>query len=152
MDGDGMGGGEGDIPHAGQQLNETTICKGQADNNVRLRDAAGVDVDERQHKGGQGEGAQAEGRWVGKLAVGGGPVETRLELSSKGAKSSRLAGVEVGERVPSVGALGGDAVLAIDAGGSLAVQLLIVVEGVVGGSGGGHGDGGGGGAGVGDMR
>ena len=104
------------IPHAGQQLHQTAISKGKGDNDVGFEHISGLDVDEGQDEGGQGEGTQPQRGRIGNLAVGGGFVQTRLELSSKGGEPCRLASVEVGEGVATVVAIDGSTILPIDAG------------------------------------
>lgn len=84
------------VPHAGQQLHQTTITKGQTDDDVGFIDVSGLHVDQAQHKGRQREGTQAQGRGVGQFAVLDRTVETRLEFSTEGGQTAR-GGVDMGE-------------------------------------------------------
>jgi hypothetical protein len=72
------------IPHAGQQLDQTTIAKGQPDDDAGIGDVARAHVDAAEHERGQGETAQAERRRVTELALADRPVQTRLELTTEG--------------------------------------------------------------------
>lgn len=123
------GGGEGkqerDSPHAGQELDEPAIAKGQGDDDVGGGDAAGLEVDGGEDKGGQGEGAEAEGGRVGQLAALDGLVQAGLELTTKGREAGLVAAVGVGEGV---------AVVVVARGG------LRIVVGTVGLGAGGVGD------------
>lgn len=82
------------IPHAGKQLNDTTVGKGRPDDDVGLGDVTGAHVDAAQHEGGEGEGAEAQRGRVGKLAVLDGAVQAGLEFTSEGGQA-RLLGVDV---------------------------------------------------------
>src|SRR4051812_9868918 len=96
----------GYIPHAGKQLNKTTISKSKTDNNVRRANIPGTDVDSTQHESSQGESAEAQRRRVTELATLNGLVQTGLELSTKGWER-RLVDVNVRQR--SVSEAGGSA-------------------------------------------
>lgn len=72
------------VPHASEQLNKTTITKGERDDNIGGRDASSVHVDTGQDKGGQGKGRKTQGSRVGELAVLIGPPCPRLEGTTKG--------------------------------------------------------------------
>jgi len=84
-------------PHASKKLDETTVAKGRTDHQTRPRDAASAQVDEGQDERGQGEGAEAEGRRVGELAVLGRLVQTGLEFTAEGREADAVAGVGVRE-------------------------------------------------------
>jgi hypothetical protein len=71
------------VPHASQELNETTVRVCQGNNDVGVTDTAGVDVDQGQDEGRKSESRQTQGSWVGELAVRG-PVETGLEFTTEG--------------------------------------------------------------------
>lgn len=125
------------LPHAGKELDETTIAKSQGDDNVGHGDAACVEVDGREHKRGEGEGAEAERRRVGKLARLDRAIETGLELTAEGGQASIGAGVDVGHGVVvfvvAVGAGVGVAVgaAAVDAGArGLVAQLMVDSDGL----------------------
>jgi hypothetical protein len=139
--------GDHHIPHASKKLDETTVAESRRNDNVWLGDAACADVDEREDKGGEGESAETERSWVGKLATCGWLVETGLELSSEGWEPGRLPGVHMGQWVSSVvkghtlmsGAGGGAIVVGVIMdGGSIVSGIILLVECGVGGSGGGH--------------
>lgn len=89
-----------DIPHASKQLNKTTITKSETNDDIRRSDVTSTHVDTSKHKGSQGESAQTKGRGITKLAVGHGPVQTRLEFTTKGRKTS-LVGVDLSKRTVS---------------------------------------------------
>lgn len=139
-----------DIPHAGQQLHQAPVSKGKTDDQIGSTQAPGPHVDQAQDEGGQGEGAQAEGRGIGDTAVLDLPVETRLELSSEGGQALFATGsVDMSERTvaEASGSFGGLMFLV----GHLAIQsaaavgfLVVAVGGVSGEVGvgvGGHCDG-----------
>jgi hypothetical protein len=88
-----------DIPHASKKLNQTTIGKGSSDDNVGLGKTTSAEVDQGKNKGSQGKGTETKRSGVGKLAVGDGLVETRLEFTTKGRKADRLASVDVRKRI-----------------------------------------------------
>ena len=90
------------VPHAGQELTQAAIREGRANDDIWLCQTARANVDQAQNKGRQSETAQAERRGIGELAVVGGPVETWLELTTKGWQASRIASVDVRERVPAI--------------------------------------------------
>ena len=71
------------LPHARQELNNTTIAEGKRDGNVGDVHASCSEVDKREHEGCQGESAETERCRVGKLAVLVVPVKTWLELSAE---------------------------------------------------------------------
>jgi hypothetical protein len=91
----------------------------------------GAHVDERQHKGGQGEGRQTKRRGIGKLPVLNGLVQTGLELSTKGSQSGIRARVNMGHGVGAgqAGAVDGAAIGLVGASGD---DLLIRVVNFVG--------------------
>lgn len=105
---------------------------------------ASLDVDQGEHKGGEGESAQTQRSRVGDLAIGGRPVETWLELTTESWEARRVTSVEVCQRVAAIAAVSGsccvDAVgsssVVID--GSAVVNLLVDWDSVRAGSGGCH--------------
>jgi hypothetical protein len=106
----------GYIPHAGKQLNKTTISKSKTDNNVWRANIPSTDVDSTQHESSQGESAEAQRRRVTELATLNGLVQTGLELSTKGWER-RLVDVNVRQR--SVSEAGGGASHLVLLGGHL---------------------------------
>lgn len=130
------GSGDESLPHAGEELDETAIPKGQGDYDVGHGDAARVEVDGREHKRGERKGAQTERRRVGELARLDGAVQTGLELTAEGGQASVGAGVDVGHGVVvlvvGVGAGLGVAVgAAVDAGArGLVAQLMVDGDGL----------------------
>jgi len=90
------------VPHAGQQLDETTITVGKGYDNVGAVKTTCLDVDQGQNEGGEGEGRQTQGCRVGELAVRG-PVETRLEFTAKRCKAKiRVVGSNMCKRVAAI--------------------------------------------------
>lgn len=87
------------IPHACEQLNESTISKSEGNDEVRRSNATGLEVDQGEHEGGEGESRQAQRSRVGELPLGDGLVETGLEFTTEGRKACGLAGVGVEEGV-----------------------------------------------------
>lgn len=83
-------------------MNETTITKGQGDDEVGGSNAANLEVDQGEDEGGEGESGQTQRSWVGELAVGDGLVETGLELTTEGGQTRRLVGVGVEEGVSAI--------------------------------------------------
>lgn len=71
------------VPHAGQQLDQTTIAESQRNDDVGHPDVSRAQVDQAEHEGGQGEGAQPERCRVGEFAAFDRSVETRLELTTE---------------------------------------------------------------------
>lgn len=90
------------IPHASQKLDETAVSESSANNDVRLRETASSQVDERQDESGQGESAETERSRVGELAALGGLVETGLEFTTEGGKTDGVPSVDVSQRVAAV--------------------------------------------------
>lgn len=90
------------FPHAGKKLDKTTVGESSTDDERRLGDTTSAQVDERENKSGKGESAQTERSRVGELAVVDGPVETGLELTTKGWKTDGVAGVDVSQWVSTV--------------------------------------------------
>ena len=88
----------GNVPHARKQLNQTSIPKRQPDDDIRLRQSPCPNIDKTEHERRQRKSAQAQRRRVRKLSLRNALICTRLELSSKGGETSRLAGVDVRER------------------------------------------------------
>lgn len=67
-----------------------------------MANAARLDVDQRQNKGGEGKSRETQGSWVGKLAVRW-AVETRLEFTTKGGKAKVwVIGSNMGKRVAAI--------------------------------------------------
>lgn len=90
------------IPHAGEQLNETSIPVGKSNNETRRANAFCVDVDQRQDESRESESTETERSRVGELAVRW-AVETRLEITTEGSKAHlRIVGSDVGKRVATV--------------------------------------------------
>ena len=125
MDQDG-----GYVPHAGQELDETAIAKGQGDGDVGSRDTAGVEVDAREDKGGQGKGREAQRGRVGELAVLIGLPQAGLELAAKGWEPGLGSRVDVSERVESP--VGGGVVEAVGYGSRRLGRHLLLENGVDG--------------------
>jgi hypothetical protein len=90
------------LPHAGQQLDKTSIAKSERKDDLGEGHAIDTDVNERQDESRQGESRQTKGRRVGELAVGGRSVQTRLEFTTEGRESRRVASVHVREWVSSI--------------------------------------------------
>lgn len=80
-------------------MNESTISKSESNDEVGRGNATGLEVDQGEHEGGEGESRQAQRSRVGELALGDGLVETGLEFTTEGGKTCRLAGVGVEEGV-----------------------------------------------------
>jgi hypothetical protein len=102
----GHNGNYGYIPHAGEQLDKTTVAERQGDDYVGRRDIPCAHVDKTQDESSEGESAQAEGGGIGELAALDRLVQTGLELTTEGGQGG-LCGVDVGER--SVSEAGGSA-------------------------------------------
>lgn len=77
-----------DLPHAGEQLHQSTVAEGKADDEIGLGHGAGTHIDQAQDKGGEGESAQAQGSGIGELAVLDALVQAGLELTTKGGKTT----------------------------------------------------------------
>lgn len=90
------------VPHAGKELDETTITESDCNDNVWLGDTSGLEVDEREDEGCQRESGETERSWVGELALGGWLVKTWLELTTEGWEASRLSGVGVSQWVSAI--------------------------------------------------
>lgn len=88
------------IPHAGKQLNQTTIRECSTDDDAGLGDILGVHVDRTQDESGEGESTQAQRSRVTELAALDGLIQTRLELTTKGRQTS-LVGVDLSQRAVS---------------------------------------------------
>lgn len=61
-----------------------------------------MQVDERENERGESKGTQTERSWVCEFAIGDGLVGTRLEFTTKGRKTDRVASVDVGQRVATI--------------------------------------------------
>lgn len=86
------------LPHAGEQLNETTITESQSDDNVGSGDVASTHVDAAQHESGERESTQTQRSRVGELALLNRPEQTGLHLTSEGREVVTLTGVGPGQR------------------------------------------------------
>jgi len=87
------------VPHAGTQLDQSTISECGGNDKVRLIHGPRLHVDEGQDEGGQGEGGEAQGRRVGNAFLGRG-IETRLELTTEGLQRKiGVIGSNVSQRV-----------------------------------------------------
>lgn len=116
------------LPHTSQELDKTTITVGNGDNEVRLTDAQGAHVNQRQHKGGESESGQSKRRRVGEVLLRS-AVEARLEFTAESRQTQgRVIGSDVGERVAAIvvgAALLGQIASVVNTGGAVgAVDLL----------------------------
>lgn len=93
-----MQGQKANIPHAREQLHQTSIRKGKPDQNIRLGNSPHFHLNQSQNERAQRKGAQSQGRRVGDLAILDGAIETRLELAPKGWETG-LRGLELGHWV-----------------------------------------------------
>lgn len=89
-------GDEDNLPHAGKQLNKTTIAESETNDHVGLGNVSSSHVDGAQDKGGEGESGQTKRGRIGKPARFDGFVETWLELSSEGRQTS-LSRIDLGQ-------------------------------------------------------
>ena len=80
------------LPHASQQLYQSTVAKSYTDHQIRCTQPPCPHIDQAQDEGGQGESAQPEGCWVGNVAVLDLFVETGLEFTSEGRQTLIAAG------------------------------------------------------------
>lgn len=80
------------LPHASQQLYQSTIAKGNTHHQIRGTQPSCPHIDQAQDEGGQGESAQTQWCWVGNVAVLDLFVETRLEFTSEGRQTFAAAG------------------------------------------------------------
>ena len=76
------------VPHARQELHETTVSKGNGNDDIGLRNAPGSHVDQTQHERGQGEGTQSQWGRVGELAALDALVGTWLKLTTEGGQQA----------------------------------------------------------------
>ena len=118
------------IPHAGKQLHQSTVTESKRNNQTGRSNVSCLDIDQRQHKCGEGESAETQRRWVGKATVWR-PVETRLELSTERLQTQLwvvgrhvrqgVAAIVVGRPLPRVAVLCvvDSAALLVDAGSTL---------------------------------
>lgn len=83
------------LPHAGQQLDETTVGVSQTDHNGGGRDAAGSGIDQTQDKGGESEGAETQGSRIGELSEAG-LVGRTLEGTARGGEHGGLLSIDGG--------------------------------------------------------
>ena len=92
------------VPHAGKELDKTTIGESSTNNDTWRSDTTSAQVDERKNKGSKGESAQTERSWVGKLAVGDGLVGTWLKFTTKGWQTNGAiaVGVDVSQGVSTI--------------------------------------------------
>ena len=119
----------GYLPHASEQLNKPTISESKTDDDVGCSDSSSADIDERQHKGRQGESAQSQRSRVGELPLCYRSIGTRLEFTSKG-RETRLGRVDVGKRsVPKAGSSFGSFMLLMGhlASNSIALDCVVVL-------------------------
>ena len=56
-------------PHASKELNQTTISKGQGDDDVGGAEAQGAQIDQAEDESGEGESRETKRRRVGELAT-----------------------------------------------------------------------------------
>ena len=135
------------VPHAGEQLHQSTVPKRNAHHEIRRCNASRSQVDQTQYEGGQRKGAQTQWCRIGKLPPLDGLVCTGLELTTEGWQA-RLFGVDVckrtiteasssfGSLVLLVGHLARDAVMTVwtvdavvaRAGGGVVLFIIIIVE------------------------
>ena len=88
----------GNVPHAGKQLDQAPVAKGRTDDDVDCADISGSHVDQAQDEGGQGEGAESQRSGIGNLAVFDGAIGPGLELTTKGGQKTGFGGVDVSQR------------------------------------------------------
>lgn len=74
---------EQDVPHAGEELDETSVSEGEGDGDVGRSDAASVEVDARKDEGREGESRKTQWRWVGELSVLVGLPQSGLERATE---------------------------------------------------------------------
>ena len=86
------------LPHAREQLDQTTVSESQCHHDIGLCQTPRAHVDQTQHESGQGESAEAEGRGIGKFAALDGLVSTGLELPPKGGQTPGFVGWDMGKR------------------------------------------------------
>lgn len=88
-----------DIPHAREQLHQTTVSKGKRDDDVGLRHPSRPHVDQTQDESGEGESGQSQRGRVGEFPILHRGVGTGLELTAKGRQPfAGRTGVDVGQR------------------------------------------------------
>ena len=125
------------VPHAGEQLHQATIAKGNTHHKIWRRNAPRSQVDQTQHECRQGEGAQTQRRRVGKLSPLDGLVCTGLELTTE-SREARLFGVDVCERAIAKASGGfGSLMLLVGHLAGDVVMIVVTVGSVVAGAGGG---------------
>ena len=76
--------GRCNVPHAGEQLDQATVSKGNGNHNVGAGDPSRAHIDQAQDEGGQGERAETERGRIGELAAFDSGIGTWLELTTKG--------------------------------------------------------------------
>lgn len=59
----------GNLPHTGEELDETTVSEGDSDDDVGLSDTASSQVDQGQDEGGESEGGETERSRVGEVVL-----------------------------------------------------------------------------------
>lgn len=71
------------IPHAGAQLDQTTVSHRRTNHNVRLRDVPSTHLDTTQNEGSQSETEQTQRCRVRKLTLPGTLPQTRLHFTTE---------------------------------------------------------------------
>ena len=87
------------VPHAGEELNKTTIGESNTDDNVGDVQVTGVKVDAREDEGSEGESAETQRSRVGELAFLDWAVETGLEFTTEGRQPGLSSGVDTSHGV-----------------------------------------------------
>lgn len=87
------------VPHAGKELNKTTIGESNTNDNVGDVQATGVKVDAGQDEGSKGESAETQRSRVGELAFLDRAIETGLEFTTEGRQPGLGSGVDTSHRV-----------------------------------------------------
>lgn len=127
----------GYVPHAGEQLHQSTIPKGNTHHDIRRCNAPRAQIDQTQHECRQCKGAQPQRCRVGELSPLDGPVCTGLELTTESGQA-RLLGVDVCERTISEASGGfGSLVLVMGHLAGDVVMIVVAVDSVVAGARGG---------------
>lgn len=85
------------LPHAGQKLNKPAISESERNDDVGCGQISGSNIDQGEDEGRQGESGKTERGRVGELAAFDALVQTRLELTTEGRKSTINVRVEVSE-------------------------------------------------------
>ena len=117
------------LPHAGQQLDETTITISGGDNDVGRRDVTGFHVDGTQDECGEGESTQAQRSRIAELARVDRLVQTGLELTTEGTEVG-LGSVDMRQR--AVTKAGGGARGLLRRHGVVQIGTITIAVGVLG--------------------